>query len=130
MADFMVSAGRYILPLICLIVLAYCLTSLLRNKTPKVEPASFVDPINGKEFPITSWETSIGRSNSCDIVLGAQTVSRFHAVLSKHKKGWIITDTLSHTGTYVNSVKIDNTAVIHDGETVTFGSASLVFRER
>lgn len=121
---------RYILPIICVTVAVVCLSSLLKTKSPKVTPAVFVDNLNGEQYPITHWETSIGRSNSCDIVLNFETVSRFHAVLTKQKKGWVLTDTFSRTGTYINGKKISEPTVIQSGDKVIFGGTSLTFRER
>lgn len=122
--------ARFLLPAICVIVAFVCISSLLKTKTPKVQPALFIDELNGTEYPITHWETSIGRSNSCDIVLGFDTVSRFHAVLTKQKKGWVLTDTFSRSGTYINSKKIKAPSVIKNGDKITFGRATLTFKER
>lgn len=121
---------RYILPVIGVLIAVLCLSSLLKTKSPKVNPAAFVDNIDGKEYPITHWETSIGRSNSCDVVLNFETVSRFHAVLTKQKKGWILTDTFSRTGTYINGTRIKTPTVIQSGDNIIFGRASLTFKER
>lgn len=124
------STMRYVLTAICVIVILACGISLLKTKAPKVKPALFIDSVTGNQYPVTYWETSIGRSNSCDIVLSFDTVSRFHAVLTKQKKGWVITDTLSRTGTYINGKKIKEPSVIKNGDTLTFGRASLLFKER
>ena len=101
---------------------------MLSSRAPKVTPAYFYDEQNGKEYVITSWETSIGRSNACDIVLNYASVSRFHAVISKHKKGWIITDTHSSSGTYVHNKRIEEPTVVNDGDVVSFGGIALQFR--
>ena len=77
---------RYLIPALCIIIAAYCVKHLLSSRAPKVTPAYFYDEQNGKEYVITNWETSIGRSNACDVVLNYASVSRFHAVISKHKK--------------------------------------------
>ncbi len=130
MLTFMASYSRYILTGICVIVVLSCCFSLLRIRAPKITPALFIDKIDGKQYPVTTWETSIGRSNSCDIVLSFNTVSRFHAVLTKQKKGWVITDTLSKTGTYINGRKINEPSVIKDGDVLNFGSTALIFKER
>ena len=124
------SAVRYILAGLCCAIVLTCVISLMRIKNPQVKPAVFEDTVTGEEYPVTYWETSIGRSNSCDIVLSFSTVSRFHAVLTKQKKGWVITDTLSRSGTYINGEKIKEPSVIKSGDTLTFGGASLLFRER
>lgn len=121
---------RFILPVICILIAFICISSLIKTKSPKVKPALFIDELNGNEYPVTHWETSIGRSNSCDIVLNFETVSRFHAVLTKQKKGWVLTDTYSRSGTYLNNKKIKSPAIIKSGDKVTFGRATLTFKER
>lgn len=121
---------RYILTGICIAVIVACLISLLRIRAPKITPALFIDRIDSKQYPVTTWETSIGRSSSCDIILSFDTVSRFHAVLTKQKKGWVITDTLSKSGTYINGRKIKEPSVIKDGDTLRFGTVDLIFKER
>ena len=57
---------RYLIPALCIIIAAYCVKHLLSSRAPKVTPAYFYDEQNGKEYVITNWETSIGRSNACD----------------------------------------------------------------
>lgn len=121
---------RYFLPVAGVLIAVLCIRSLLKTKTPVVKPALFIDEMNGAEYPVTHWETSIGRSNSCDIVLAFDTVSRFHAVLTKQKKGWVLTDTLSRSGTYLNGKKIKLPTVIQNGDKLTFGRATLTFKER
>lgn len=119
---------RYLIPALCIIIAAYCVKHLLSSRAPKVTSAYFYDEQNGKEYVITNWETSIGRSNACDVVLNYASVSRFHAVISKHKKGWIVTDTHSSSGTYVHNKRIEEPTVINDGDVVSFGGISLQFR--
>ena len=119
---------RYLIPALCIIIAAYCVKHLLSSRAPKVTTAYFYDEQNGKEYVITSWETSIGRSNACDIVLNYASVSRFHAVIYKHKKGWIITDTHSSSGTYVHNKRIEEPTVVNDGDVVSFGGIALQFR--
>lgn len=121
---------RFLLPVVCVIIAVVCISSLLKTKSPIVKPALFIDEINNKEYPVTHWETSIGRSNSCDIILDFDTVSRFHAVLTKQKKGWVLTDTFSRTGTLLNGKEIKTPSVIQGGDKVTFGRATLIFKER
>lgn len=128
MDNIITTAVRYLLPLLCLIVVAYAVYHLLKSRAPQITPACLYDELSGKEYMITRWETSIGRSNACDIVLDYSSVSRFHAVIAKHKKGWIITDTNSTTGTQVNNQPVTEPTVIEDGQEVSFGGVILVFR--
>ncbi len=130
MLEFFTSVSRYMLTGMGVLVLVICCVSLLKIKAPKVKPALFIDMVTDDEYPVTHWETSIGRSNACDIILDFDTVSRFHAVLAKQKKGWVVTDTLSRSGTYINGKKIEEPSIIVNGDIVTFGRVSLLFKER
>ncbi|MBQ7548972.1 MAG: FHA domain-containing protein [Clostridia bacterium] len=130
MSDFIQSVPRYLLPVLAAAVLIYCIVRLLQSRAPKVEPASFFDALTGKEYPITNWETSIGRSSACDIVLEYPEVSRFHAVISKQKKGWIITDTNSSSGTYIGRKRVEGSEIVRDGDEVSFAGIVMSFREK
>ncbi|MBQ6019724.1 MAG: FHA domain-containing protein [Clostridia bacterium] len=113
------------------VILLFILISLLllfhRNYGKNVI-ARFTNNINGKTMDISSWEVSIGRARSCDIVLNYPTVSRFHAVVARRGKGWMIFDTGSKSGVFVNGEKIGKSAYIYDGDEIEMGTASLSFR--
>lgn len=126
--DEIMTVFRYLVPALCIIIVAYCVKHLLTSKAPKVTPACLIDELTGTEYIITGWETSIGRSGACDIVLDYSTVSRFHAVISKHKKGWVLTDTHSSAGTFVKQSKVTEPTVINDGDSISFGGIVLQFR--
>lgn len=126
--DIILAVVRYLVPALLIVIVAYCVKHLLTSKAPKVTPACLVDETTGNEYMITNWETSIGRSNACDIVLDYSTVSRFHAVISKHKKGWVITDTNSSSGTFVGRKKVEEPTVVDDGADISFGGIILKFK--
>lgn len=126
--DSLMTVFRYVVPAVCIVIVAYCIKHLLTSKAPKVTPACLIDELTGTEYMITNWETSIGRSNACDIVLNYSTVSRFHAVISKHKKGWVITDTNSSAGTFVGQTQVKKPVVINDGDNISFGGIILKFQ--
>ena len=125
--DFIIEYSRYILPCLTVIILLGCCSSLF-SKRPKMKTVAFlVNTKNGESLPLHYWETSIGRSTSCDIVLNYGTVSRFHAVISRRKDSWIIFDTGSKTGIFVNGNKIKTKSEINDGDTVAFGKTTYFF---
>lgn len=106
------------------------LRALLLKGNKKIGVTGYlVNEANGDRLPLSGYEVSVGRSKACDIVLGYSTVSRFHAVLSKHKSSWRVTDTRSKTGTYINAEKIDKPRALADGDTIVFGNAVFVFVE-
>ena len=122
-------AARYVLPILGALVLVYCGVALLRHRFPSPEYAALVDQKTGEVFPLSFWEISLGRSNTCDIVVPADmTVSRFHAVIARRKKGWTLIDTYSKTGTFVNGRRIDKKIILENGDTLTFGNVSYRFQ--
>lgn len=125
--DFIVSSLRYVLPVLAVLILATCIISLFRNRPRLHKLAQLVDQNNGSTIDIDRWEISIGKSKSNDIVLPMPDISRFHAVIAKKRKDWVITDTFSKTGVEVNGEKIDGNSVITDGDVITIGSIPLKF---
>ena len=125
--DFIIEYSRYILPCLSVIILLGCCSSLF-SKRPKTDTVAFlVNVKSGESVALHYWETSIGRSNSCDVVLSYPTVSRFHAVISRRKDSWIVFDTGSKTGILVNGEKIKGKSEICDGDTVIFGNVAYYF---
>lgn len=124
---YIVAGLRYVLPVLAVIILATCIISLFRNRPRLHKLAQLVDQNNGSVIDIDRWETSIGKSKSNDIVLPMPNISRFHAVIAKKRREWVITDTFSKTGVLVNGEKIDGKAVISDGDIITIGAIPLKF---
>lgn len=119
---------RYVFAVIAVIVLLRCVISLFRSRPRREVMATLLNLADDSKIEITNWETSVGRSRSCDIALKTyQTVSRFHAVIALRKGGWYIFDTGSKTGVYVNGEKIEKGCQIFDGDTVSFGNAVMKF---
>lgn len=125
--SLMTGAMRYVLPVFAIIILLICIISLFRNRPRLHKLAQLVDQNNGSIIDIDRWETSIGKSKSNDIVLPMPNVSRFHAVIAKKRKEWVITDTFSKTGVKVNGREINGKASIEDGDIITIGSIPLKF---
>lgn len=118
---------RYALPLLAFIILFKCLLTLLIGHPVNKTYGYIVDSVGGEKIPLNTWETSIGRSRSCDIVLAFQSVSRFHAAICRRVDGWYIFDTNSKFGTKVNGKNIDREAMIKNNDILTFGDLSFQF---
>lgn len=118
---------RYILPIFAVIIIATCVISLFRNRPRLHKLAQLVNENDSSVIDIDRWETSIGKSKSNDIVLPQEDISRFHAVIAKKQKEWIITDTFSKTGVLVNDERVEGQAVIEDGDIITIGTIPLKF---
>lgn len=120
--------SRYLLAAIAVCFILRCVLSLFRLRPRKEVMATLTNLADDSEIEIENWETSIGRSRSCDIALKKYgTVSRFHAVLALRKDGWFVFDTESKTGVYVNGKQIRRAAEIEDGDTISFGNVVMRF---
>lgn len=133
--DSFVEAARYIIPILAIAIVGFCVPSLIKGNKEIGITGYLYNAANGEKIPLAGYEVSIGRSKVCDIVLNYSTVSRFHAVLSKHKDGWRITDTMSKTGTYIktegsNDVeRIDKPKTLKDGDSIVFGNGVFIFMD-
>ncbi len=118
---------RYILCFLAIAVILNCVWSLIRLRPDKKVYAVLVDMANDKQYPITCYETSVGRSKLCDVVFTNSTVSRFHAVVALRKDGFYVFDTESKSGVHVNETKIEKQSKLSDGDIVAFGTAIMKF---
>ena len=126
--EYVVSIMRYIAPVAALFILLTCIISLFRNRPRVHQLARLVDQNNGSVEEITHWETSIGKVKSNDIVLPLPSVSRFHAVIAKRRRDWVVFDTSARTvGVLVNGERIEGRAVIENGDIITIGSIDMKF---
>lgn len=118
---------RYILCFLAIAVILNCVWSLIRLRPDKKVYAVLVDMANDKQYPITCYETSVGRSKLCDVVFTNSTVSRFHAVVALRKDGFYVFDTESKSGVHVNETKIEKQSKLADGDIIAFGTAIMKF---
>ncbi len=81
------------------------------------------------EIPIMYWENSIGRSRNSDIVLHDPTVSRDHAVLLRREEGWLISDTNSKSGVYVNGQEVFGREPVYVNDVIKVGSTELILKK-
>lgn len=84
-------------------------------------------PGAGSVFAITGTSTTLGRNRDCDIVLDDVTVSRHHATVRREEDGYVISDTGSLNGIYVNQQPTEQNALA-DGDEVWIGKFRLTFR--
>lgn len=125
---FVISIMRYIAPVAAAFILLTCIVSLFRNRPRVHRLARLVDQQDGTIYDITHWETSIGKVKSNDIMLPLPSISRFHTVIAKRRKDWVVFDTSARTtGVLVNGEKIEKRAVIENGDIITIGSVDLKF---
>ncbi len=120
---------RIILALLSILIVYRCFSSMLRSIRGNNPLIMLYNKLTKKEIPIMYWENSIGRSKNSDIVLSDPTVSRDHAVLLRREEGWIISDTNSKSGVYVNNHKISDRKQVYINDTIKVGTTELVLQK-
>jgi pSer/pThr/pTyr-binding forkhead associated (FHA) protein len=83
-------------------------------------------PNTGARFLLDDQEVGAGRHPDSDIFLDDVTVSRKHAVFVLQGDGYVVRDSGSLNGTYVNRERIDE-APLHTGDEVQIGKFRLVY---
>lgn len=121
---------KIIVPFLGLIIILKCFFSMRKNMREEKPLITLFNSITGDYIPVLFWENSIGRSKNSDIVLADPTVSRDHAVLMRRDEGWLIADTNSRSGVYVNNKKINSKKQVYIDDIITVGSTSLVLKKR
>jgi len=85
-----------------------------------------VSLVDGREFSVPSTGLTIGRDVSCDVVLGAPSVSRLHATIRATPMGYRLRDSSSN-GVFVNGAKVASEVAIGRGDTVRIGTEEFRF---
>lgn len=127
LTEFLGSSSRWLLPALGVLLLIYCGISLMRRKIPLPRPAALM--LGRERLELARWENSVGRSKACDVVLPSASVSRFHAVISHKKNGWVLIDTNSKLGVFINGQRVIKRAYLVDGDKLDFGGTVVTFRE-
>jgi pSer/pThr/pTyr-binding forkhead associated (FHA) protein len=83
----------------------------------------------GQSFPMTGEKMTIGRSPETDVFLDDVTVSREHATLVRRGGEWLLDDSGSLNGTYVNRQRVDSHRLA-DGDELQIGKFKLTFFAR
>ena len=82
---------------------------------------------DGKRLVVGAGGATIGRSRSCDVVLGDANVSREHAEIRPRGGGWTITDLGSTNGVAVNGARVDRPQTLKPGDRIEIGTTVLTF---
>ena len=83
-------------------------------------------PGKGFRFLLDQNEITIGRDIGTDISLDDVTVSRKHAVILRSEGEYVLTDTKSLNGTYVNAVAVEVTQ-LKQGDEIQIGKFRFIF---
>ncbi len=125
--EFITSISRIVLPLITAVLLIKCILALWLGHPKEKTYGYITDMLSGERHALNMWETSIGRSASCDITLSYDSISRVQAVITRRIDGWYIYNTLSKAGNKVRGEKINKKQTIENGDIITMGKVRFRF---
>ncbi|HVI42561.1 MAG TPA: FtsW/RodA/SpoVE family cell cycle protein, partial [Anaerovoracaceae bacterium] len=125
-SEFYTFVVRWIFPILAATILVRCVLPLLRGGGSNTI-WGFLEIKDAYRIPIMHWENSVGRSKLSDIVINLPFISRSHAVLSFGENGWTITDLASKGGVRVNGEKVEKSANVEVGDTISFATAEFQF---
>ena len=128
MFDNIQSVSRYVLPILALFILGFCLGALLRRKSQAPGTIQLFDVDSEEAYPITAGEILIGRHKNCDIVTDNPTVSRQHAIIFCSKDGWFIKNISASSSVKVNGNEIEGETLLTSGCKIQMGTLKLIFR--
>ncbi len=121
------SLSRYVLPVITVVILVKCIMTLMLGHPKEKIYGYIVDLSGGEKYPLNMWETSVGRSKSCDIVLPYDSVSRSHAVITRRIDGWYVHDLMTKSPLKVNGHQVEQKELIRNGDHIEFGKKRFRF---
>jgi class 3 adenylate cyclase len=89
---------------------------------------AWLESAAGDRFPVHSG-CAIGRSDTNQVVLKSEKVSRRHAIVHAHgAKGFWLTDLGSSNGTYLNGRRVTQATKLFDQDVLAIGQFQLTFR--
>lgn len=124
--EFITIFSRFTIPLITIIILVKCVMTLLLGHPPEKTYGYIINMMTGERYALNMWETSIGRSPSCDIVINYDLIPRFQAVISRRIDGWYIYDVFLKSSIKINGKAFNKKSTINQGDIITL--ADLKFR--
>ncbi len=105
--------------------------SVATPTAPRVAPLASLlvrsGELKGRRLPIKVAVVNIGRAEFNDVVLPDPSVSTSHAKLQRRENIWIISDTGSTNGTYVEGEPVEGEVALSPGVTLRFGDVSVLF---
>lgn len=125
LSEFYLSTVRWILPFLCIAIILLLKTGLVpRRRKPRL--LAILDIKGFARVPIEQYETTIGRSRTCDIVLPLYVISRQHAVLTMKDIGrFTLTDTGSQSGVTVNGEPQQKGAEVVFGDNISLAGVQM-----
>jgi pSer/pThr/pTyr-binding forkhead associated (FHA) protein len=81
-----------------------------------------------RRFDIAKPTVTIGRTQSADVVIDHNTVSRQHATIKLEEGQFRLYDLGSTNGTFLGQQQVREPVTLEDGATVRFGEVECVFK--
>jgi pSer/pThr/pTyr-binding forkhead associated (FHA) protein len=78
-------------------------------------------PEPGQTFTLGNAPQTIGRSANNGIVVNDAEISRRHAQITPHGEGYVLEDLGSTNGTFINGIRLTQSAPLNHGDSVEFG---------
>jgi pSer/pThr/pTyr-binding forkhead associated (FHA) protein len=82
--------------------------------------------MNRQMIPLVKKVTRLGRQLNNDVVFHEEAVSRSHAEIRYENGKYVLYDSDSTSGTYVNSKRVDR-CVLNSGDIISFSSIQVMF---
>jgi len=83
-----------------------------------------------RELPITRASFTVGKRNTCDLVLDRDNISREHCRITHTKQGALLEDLKSRNGTFTKSGKVKGSVPLRDGEVIYLGDFVVTYHAR
>ena len=80
---------------------------------------------DGMELALSQPVTRLGRGLQADLILEDPTVSRRHAIIVMRDHEVVLHDDNSLNGTWRNGRRVEDGVVLHDGDVIGVGAATL-----
>jgi class 3 adenylate cyclase len=81
------------------------------------------------DFPLDAPVVSIGRAPDCDLVLDYPYISRVHARIERQGKDYLLVDSGSTNGTFVNGRRVEQMQMLASGDEIAMGDISIGFMQ-
>ncbi len=118
--DIITSFSRFAIPLITILILIKCIMTLLLGHPTEKTYGYIINMLTGERYALNMWETSIGRSPSCDIVIDSDNIPRFQAVISRRIDGWYIYDVFTRSRIKINGQAVEKKSTVSPGDIISF----------
>jgi DNA-binding winged helix-turn-helix (wHTH) protein len=107
----------------------YAFESEARTEAPDPRlPVAFRLVWGNREIDLRRGENLFGRDEACVLWIDDPLVSRRHARIVTNSAGATLEDLGSRNGTFLRGVRISSATPLADGDLITIGPASMIFR--